>query len=364
VGPEQIINQCGGVDAGLAFEFGRQGLSSPVWKYPDQRGEDPATYASRKEKEFVPADFSVNEAVACNQVAVNWTHGYPAQIRSETSPILVVHGPMTAWNCRNGYNGYYDDFAVKLVRWRMHSDPTLTGTDNAAITFGGNYCARIEADDCEITGPVAGVFHRPRGHGSRMILRRTRIFAKTGVAGQVLQQEPDFGSVVLTLDGCTIGPRRFDETHWAIDLGGATPKGKHVAPLIPNRVFVRNYGGNSSVNFDAYWKCQAPDVVILAARNVPAEYVGLTNQAAFARFGRSLLGEIAPATTRSDVNGFVRTHYNLQGTVVNAIQQPAAAVDAAEEWLLEADTSAIENAIDSALNPGEPRRRRQTPGRE
>lgn len=166
IGPEQTINQCVAIDSAWAYEFGREGLASPTWKYPDQRGEEPATYASRREKEFVPVDFSSNEAIACNQVGINWTHCAKEQVRTETAPILMVHGPMKAWNCLRGYNGYYDDFAVKLVGWKMLSDPSGTPSDNEAFAFGGKSCSRIEIEDSESFGHAVGYYHRPRGDGS------------------------------------------------------------------------------------------------------------------------------------------------------------------------------------------------------
>lgn len=306
VGPEQTIRQCGAVASRFAFELGRDGKAKPVWKYPAERGESPETYESRPEKQFVPVDFSHNEAVACSMVAINWGHLPAAQVRTADAPLLLVHGPMTAWHCVSGYNGYYDDFGVKLVGWRLQSDATQKDTkDHYGVAFGGNSCARFECEDGEFIGQFSGVHYRPRGGGSRMVLRRMRISTKEGITGSLMQQSPLFGDVELLIDGCTFLSRKPNEQHWDIDLGYPTPEGVHVRPLSGSRVLVRDYGGNPADDFDCYWVCQAPDVKLLPAVGVPSHLVGLTNQQAFDQFGQCLLGVIAPNTGRPGINGFV-----------------------------------------------------------
>jgi PKD repeat protein len=90
-------------------------------------------------------------------------------------------------------------------------------------------------------------------------------------------------------------------------------------PVMSNTVYVYDYNQQPGVNFQVFFKEQAPDYIVPYEGDIPADPIfgkdnvaaspepGLTNQQAWEKYGIAIAGGVAPntdATTRPEIDGF------------------------------------------------------------
>jgi hypothetical protein len=238
------------------------------------------------------------EAWSCGEAWSLWRTGL-AQSPANPRPNIVTGS--VAIHCQLGIFPYYEGLSLIVDGFTAYGGEDAA-TDSSAIVVGGAILPTLEVRNATIHRYPIGVHWRARGRmESARFLGGNWNCTRAGLLVDAWQQNPGGGGQDALFENVKIvAPHQ-------IESGDLQPRNNLLEGL---RIKVRGNVPMSSaaakyVNFRFYMLQQAPEFVIPAGEQIPAELVGLTNAQALKRFGKCINGEIVPAGAMKNPPGIV-----------------------------------------------------------